>query len=46
MDKLMEREADYQLPSSVKQPVNLHFLEEMYGVVTVVKKLFLKGMKF
>jgi hypothetical protein len=42
----MKREADYQLPSSVKQPVILHFLQEVYMVVTVVKKLFLKEMAF
>jgi len=42
----MEYEADYQLPSSVKQPVILHFLQEVCSVVTVVKKLFLKEMTF
>ena len=40
----MEREADYQ--SSVKQTADLHFLEEVSGVVTVVKKVFLKEMAF
>jgi hypothetical protein len=42
----MESEADYQMPSSVQHPVILHFLEDVYGFVTVVEKLFLKEITF